>query len=247
MKGKRAITNIDNVDDYECFKHAIPYAVYPKKNHSERLTDDIRENAKKFDWIGITFPTPVDQARVFKQHNDYCVNIFLYDDETKCIYPRSISPSYGEIDESKVIDLRLISDRDKNHYCTIVNFSKLLRSSITKHKEARQFCKRCYSHFEKKRELLAHLDYCKNNKDIPILPYVDKDGNPKLIEFKNYKKSKDPEISYFADMECYLNKIKEKAGKNTKRCHKHTSKLRCQSQRSLPHLWTVQRCRTQCV
>ena len=116
----------------------------------------------------------------------------------------------------------MISDGLNKHYCAIVNFNKLLRSAITKHKEARRICKRCYSHFGEKSKLLAHLDYCKINKAIPILPYVDKDGNPIPIESKNYNKSKDPEFVYFADMECYLNKINEKAGENTERCHKHT-------------------------
>ena len=116
----------------------------------------------------------------------------------------------------------MISDGLNKHYCAIVNFNKLLRSAITKHKEARRICKRCYSHFGEKSKLLAHLDYCKITKAIPILPYVDKDGNPKPIEFKSHNKSKDPEIAYFADMECYLNMINEKVGKNTERCHKHT-------------------------
>ena len=64
----------------------------------------MRENAKKFDWTGITFPTRVDQAKVFEQHNEYCLKIFLYDDKTKCIYPRSISPRYGTVDKSKEIE-----------------------------------------------------------------------------------------------------------------------------------------------
>ena len=40
----------------------------------------------------------------------------------------------------------MFSNDETDHYATILNCNKLLRSSITKHEEIREICKRCYSH-----------------------------------------------------------------------------------------------------
>ena len=47
---KKAIINVKNDKDNECFKWAVTSAVFPKENHGERLNDEMRENSEKFDW-----------------------------------------------------------------------------------------------------------------------------------------------------------------------------------------------------
>ena len=48
LADKKAIINVINKDDNECFKWAVTSAVYPQKGHPERLNTRMRENSKKF-------------------------------------------------------------------------------------------------------------------------------------------------------------------------------------------------------
>ena len=53
---KKAIINVKNENDHECFKWAITSAVFPKKKDPQRLNKQMRENSEKFNWKGIEFP-----------------------------------------------------------------------------------------------------------------------------------------------------------------------------------------------
>ena len=43
---KKAIVNVKNENDHECFEWAFTSAVYPQKDHPERLNNHMRENSK---------------------------------------------------------------------------------------------------------------------------------------------------------------------------------------------------------
>jgi len=51
--------------DNECFKWAITSALYPQKEHSNRLTKVLRANAEKLNWDGLTFPVSVEEIKIF--------------------------------------------------------------------------------------------------------------------------------------------------------------------------------------
>ena len=59
LANKKAIINTKNKDN-QCFKWCITRALYSVEEHSERITDKLRQQANKLDWTDIEFPVATD-------------------------------------------------------------------------------------------------------------------------------------------------------------------------------------------
>ena len=205
LADKNAIINVKNENDNECFKWAVTSAVFPAKEHGERLSKQMRKDSEKFDWSGIEFPVSLKQIDKFENNNNYAINVFGY--EYAVVYPLRISEK-----KDLVINLLLIANEETNHYCWIKNMSRLLSSEINNHQHKRHFCYRCLNSFISVKSLDKHKEYCQNNEAVKIeMPmFKDDEGKflgPKYIYFKNfYKKQRVPFVVY-ADFECFTEKI----------------------------------------
>ena len=156
------------------------------------------------------------------------------------MYPRKISDRYEKIDDSKVIDLLLISsddlssenddetkhwteklnkNDDKKHYCIIKNFNKVLSSLVSKHHSSKETCRRCYNHFSSKKLLKEHLEYCSKNEKIRIEMPVDKDGNPIHLHFNNFERKMRVPFVVYADFECSTEEIKSELELDPEKSH----------------------------
>ena len=201
---KKAIINVKNENDNECFKWAVTSAVFPAKEHGERLSKKMREDSEKFDWTGIEFPVSLKQIDKFENQNNYAINVFGYE---RVVYPLRISKK-----KDQVINLLLIANEETNHFCWIKNMSRLLSSGINNHQHKRHFCYRCLNSFKSEKSLNKHTEYCQNNEEVKIeMPMIkDDEGKflrPEYIYFKNhYKKQRVPFVVY-ADFECFTEKI----------------------------------------
>ena len=65
LRRKNTLINMKN-DDNLCFKWAVTRALYPKDNHPERVSKDLRKKAEELNWDGIKFPTPCSE-KVYKK------------------------------------------------------------------------------------------------------------------------------------------------------------------------------------
>ena len=200
---KKAIINVKNENDNECFKWAVTSAVFPAKEHGERLSKQMREDSEKFDWTGIEFPVSLKQIDKFEKQNNYAINVFGYE---KVVYPLRISKK-----KDQVINLLLIADEETNHYCWIKNMSRLLSSGINNHQHKRHFCYRCLNSFPSVKSLEKHKEYCQNNEAVKIeMPIrVDDEGNtfPVYIKFNHFHKKMRVPFVVYADFECFTEKI----------------------------------------
>ena len=128
LKNKKAIINMKN-EDNECFKWCITRALFPVNKHPERIDKNLRENSKRLNWNGLKFPNDLKQITHFEKSNqNISINVFGY--EKKAVYPLRLFK--GE-ERQQQINLLLISDDVKKHYCLIKDMSRLLSSQITKH------------------------------------------------------------------------------------------------------------------
>ena len=194
---KKAIINVKNENDNECFKWAVTSAVFPAKEHGERLSKQMREDSKKFDWAGIEFPVSLKQIDKFEKQNNYAINVFGYE---KVVYPLRISKR-DEHSCEQVINLLLITNEETNHYCWIKNMSKLLSKQKSNHNGKIYFCYRCLNSFYSVKSLGKHTEYCQNNEAVKI------EMSGGRLYFKNhYKKQRVPFVVY-ADFECFTQKI----------------------------------------
>ena len=61
---KKAIINMKNKDDF-CFKWCVTRAANMVENHPERITEDLREQAEKFDWTDCKIPHAFGENKIF--------------------------------------------------------------------------------------------------------------------------------------------------------------------------------------
>ena len=200
---KKAIINVKNENDNECFKWAVTSAVFPQKKNAERLSKQMREDSEKFDWTGIEFPVSLKQIDKFENNNPYAINVFGYE---RVVYPLRISKK-----NEQVINLLLIADEETNHYCWIKNMSRLLSKNINNHQHKRHFCYRCLNSFPSEKSLNKHTEYCRNNEAVKIkMPIREDDkGNtfPVYIKFNHFHKKMRVPFVVYADFECFTEKI----------------------------------------
>lgn len=79
IQNKRAVINPKNEDD-ECFKWAVTIGTNLDKikYHPEKITRQVRELAKQYNFDGINFPVEVDNCvykKILKQ-NDITFNVY---------------------------------------------------------------------------------------------------------------------------------------------------------------------------
>ena len=214
---KKAIINVKNENDNECFKWAVTSAVFPAEKNAERLSKQMRKDSEKFDWTGIEFPVSEEFVDKFEKQNPYAINVFGYEG---VVYPLRISKK-NEHSCEQVINLLLIANEETNHFCWIKNMSRLISKQKSNHNGKIHFCYRCLNSFISVKSLDKHKEYCQNNEEVKIeMPmFKDDEGKflgPKYIYFKHhYKKQRVPFVVY-ADFECFTEKIDTCQPKDTK-------------------------------
>ena len=155
---------------------------------------------------GITYPVAVKKVPTFEKQNNISVNVFGFEDE---YYPLYISPEQKETH----VNLLLIHDEKKSHYCLIKNLGMML-SSQTKHNGKTYYCTYCLHGFVKEDNLLKHKPICKNHGlQHTALP----DEENKWMKFTNIKKMLKVPYVIYADFECIL---QPSTKKNTVSQHK---------------------------
>ena len=138
---KKAVINMKNGDD-ECFMWCVARALNLVYKNAERVDKQLRKQAEELNWKGTRFPMEVDKIDEFEKMNEgIFVNVFFY--LNRGVQPLRISGTEKEHN----IDLLLIVEDGKNHYCFIKNLSRLLSKQVTKHKEPNVFCRRYLNHF----------------------------------------------------------------------------------------------------
>ena len=138
----------------------------------------------------MNFPASWDDIDTFERKNKgIYVNVFGYNEEGK-IYPLRLTE--GE----DAIDLLLISDGEKKHYCWIKNFNRLLGRKG----KPRYFCKTCMNGFTRPDALTNHRTYCNEEGTVRIV--LPKPGSEEsVLHFKNYNRSMRVPFVIYADFE----------------------------------------------
>ena len=163
LAAKKAIINLKNEDD-ECFKRAITRALNPVEKNSERIDKKLRVTSKVLNLKGLTFPVNLSDINTFENHNSsISVNVFGYEN---LFYPLRISKHNYR--RESTINLLLISNNAKQHYCRIKDISKLVSLQTSKHDHVRHVYFRCLNTFNSKESLASHYEYCKSYEAIKM-------------------------------------------------------------------------------
>ncbi|GET65609.1 uncharacterized protein LOC107436112 [Rhizophagus irregularis DAOM 181602=DAOM 197198] len=184
---KKGVVNPANDDD-KCFQWAILAALHPVEKNAERISK-YKEYVNELNFEGIEFPVQADEVilrRFERQNPTIALCICEWRDHRLCpIYVTDRDDAEGR----KIIDLVLISNGEKQHYCWIKNMSRLVNKR-TKDGHATFVCRWCISHFTHQQEIHdKHVAICRGLKKTPQadrMPSVKK-GND-IYEFKNWKR-----------------------------------------------------------
>ena len=185
------ILNIDNKDE-KCFLWCILAALHQAKQNVCRV-NNYKQYEGELNMKGITYPLAVKQVPKFEKQNTISVNVFGFKDE---YYPLYISPEQKEIH----VNLLLIYDNEKSHYCLIKNLDKML-SSRTKYNRRTYYCTYCLHGFSEEGPLLKHEPMC-NNHGLQHTELPDEEN--KWMKFANIKKMLKVPYVIYADFECIL-------------------------------------------
>ena len=197
IKTKKAVINMKNDDD-QCFKWSVTRSLNPVDVHPERITKELKDQSERLDWSGLKFPVKLDQIVIFEKFNpQISINVFGFED--RVVYPLRLSKSKNE----QTINLLLISDGEKQHYCLIKSLSRLLSSQVSGHKESNSFCLNCLNHFPNEEKLKIHEEYCLKNQAIRI--EMPEKGS--LVTFIHHNRSIKVPFVVYADFEAFTEEI----------------------------------------
>ena len=196
IKNKGALINLKN-EDNQCFKWCVVRALNPVDKNPNRITKELIEQAKSLNCNGLKFPVDLKQIKIFENNNpSISINVFGYEEE---VYPLKISKDKKIIN----IDLLLISDEKKHHYCLIKNLSMFIRSKLTKHHETAEICRSCLNHFPDKKKLKNHEEYCFQNETVKI----EMPKEESSISFIHHNRSIKVPFVFYADFEAFTKEI----------------------------------------
>ena len=217
---RKAIINLKNEDD-ECFRWAVLRAMNPTDKNPQRIDKNLKSKRDQINMDGIEFPVSLKSIdKVEKQNPSISINVFGYED---CVYPLRVS----KVVDKTAINLLLISDDEKQHYCLIENMSRLLSSQTSNQQHTSHYCMKCLNPFKTQEALSKHIDYCYSNEAVK----VDMPEEKTTISFKNIQKSMRMPFIVYADFESFIKPIDtcepNPTKSYTKQYQKHTPSSFC--------------------
>ena len=198
---KKAVINPKNEKDEECFKYAVTVALHYEDipNHPERVCN-IEPHVEKYNWDGLEFPVSLNKIDRFEKDNpDIAVNVLCEEEEKEKIY---ICRKSKYNDRSKIVNLLLITEREKRHYTAIKSLSRLLGSLNSKNEHKQHFCVNCLNSFNSVETRDKHFEYCVDREAVKV--EMPRQGS-KIRFTDGSKQMKVPFIMY-ADFESILEK-----------------------------------------
>ena len=197
ISSKKAVINMKNTDD-QCFKWSVTRALNPVEKNSERVSKELKDQSERLDWSGLKFPVDLKQIIIFEKNNpQISINVFGFEGD---VYPLRLSK---HSEREQTINLLLISDEAKQHYCLIKSLSRLLSSQVSGHKESNVFCLNCLNHFPNEEKLKIHEEYCLKNQTIKI--EMPEKGS--LVTFIHHNRSIKVPFVVYADFEAFTEEI----------------------------------------
>ena len=197
---KKAVVNMKNTKDDQCFLWCVLRALNPVKRDKERIDGALKSKIDTVNMGDIHYPVNLKDVSKFEKLNPgIAISVYSYD-ENYSVGPLRISE---HVDRPYRIKLLLISDENKTHYCLIEDFSRLVSSQASKHKGKAYVCERCINAFTTENALKEHEKHC-TNKDCVHLKMP---APGSTISFKRFDRGQRVPFVIYADFESLLKPI----------------------------------------
>ena len=185
------VINIIKNKDEKCFLYCyIRKFLNPFNKHSERVSLKDKEICKKLeDELEYNFDN-VEIQQLNKVEDLLQTNIYVYSCDSKL---QNKIPIYNSNKNyEKFLDLLLY----ENHHMNIKRIDLFFNSTLNKKK---YFCRNCCNIFFSEKKYNDHIEFCKTNKAMILLP-----SRNRYLDFKNIKNTILHTFICFADIESYM-------------------------------------------
>ena len=186
----KMINTIENKDQ-KCFLYCyIRKFLNPVNKHAERVSKTDKEFVKKLeDEFNYNFDN-VEINNIPKIENLLETNIYVYSCDKNL---KNKIPIYkSDKNFKKYLDLLLY----ENHYMNIKRIDLFFNPNLNNKK---YFCRTCCNIFFSENKYNDHIQFCKTNKTMILLP-----SKNKYLEFKNIRNTIQHPFICFADIEGYM-------------------------------------------
>lgn len=220
---KKAVVNVVNEDDHQCFKWSILAGLHPQKKDANRVRKYV-PHMRELNMEGISFPTPVSEIGRFERQNaSVSVNVFGYEEDEGGVFPIRLT----EVDRPRHVDLLLISEGDVRHYAWVKSLSRLLcksKAGAVKH----HYCRYCLQAFATEENHGEHMVLCRRHGAQKTVLPTEKNN---LVFFRKEKNSLPAPFVIYADLESFVTPLQGCGGEDdcdeteradTRATHAHT-------------------------
>ena len=191
LRSKHAIVNVQN-RDRKCFMWSMLAALHPTERNTERIGKYV-ENANELTFENITFPVKIKDIHRFEIQNKISVNVLGF--EKGNLYPVHVTKERFD----QHVNLLLLSDGKKSHYCWIKSMSRLLgHQNSDGHRY--HYCIYCLQGFTSHCVIEKHQTYCKdhNAQRVELPKEADK-----WLYYKDVRKQLKVPFIIYADFESF--------------------------------------------
>ncbi|KAF0520568.1 gastrula zinc finger protein xlcgf46.1: PROVISIONAL [Gigaspora margarita] len=200
-KRNNGIINIQNDDDW-CFEWSVLGALHPVKIHPERNPHRLYGGfIEELNMEDIPIPVPVSTPvyKKFEENNpEISLCVYEWHNQNEFLEFRYISERRR--DEYKQVNLLVITEEDRSHYCIIKDLHKLAYN-YSKHKGRKYLCRYCLHVYSAEKGLKEHIPKCKGLNNAPQQSQMPiKDRSVKA--FYNHKCMQPNPYRIFWDLEC---------------------------------------------
>ena len=210
LDAKKALTNMKNENDDECFKYCLGRWKNPVEKNPQRITSLLKKQCEELIWEGISFPISWRGIDRFERQNDISVNVLGLDGKEIVTLRKT-----KEKKENHVILFKL-KQGENEHFALVNNLNRLWFGQDSKNKNQRQVCDGCLNSFNSKETLEVHQEFCVDDGVKAVLP-----PRKSTVKFKKVQCGTIVPFTIYADFECILEKTEKRIGEKTTQIQHH--------------------------
>lgn len=193
LVSKKAVINVINAPDGECFKYAVLSVLhYTDIPNNNQRASKYRTWLQDLDFTGIVLPFQAcDLSRFERQNPQLAINLIEWKKDGHARLARGSPVTEGR----KVVNILIVGI----HYVGVVHINRLFNDREAHAKNTRQYCDRCLRPFFTMIKLKEHLSACMKNEQREY-----KMPKHSLYTFNNWAKTISPSHVIYGDIECML-------------------------------------------
>ena len=210
LAGKKAIINMRNENDEECFKWCIGRSQNPVTKNAERITYLLRRQCTEFDWSNISFPVSWKDIDRFERNNDISVNVLGLVGKDIVTLRKT-----KEKKDRHVILFKLQTSKT-SHFALVKNLNRLWFGIDSKHRSQRHVCDDCLNSFASEKSFQQHQEFCVHDGVRAVLP-----PEKSTMGFRKIEAATAVDFVIYADFESILKPVSFFIGEKTKQIQHH--------------------------